>query len=178
MITRRSILAAPSGAILLLPTSAIAQQPIEPPKPEEVSDVARDPERYRQALIGIDALRLTLMLRLIELNQVSDNPQRDLQQYIEIRNLLQRPEFRAEVEAILSSGESAEIIIQTGNVVAPTAARIQNALLEGGVSGPIGRDMVHGFYVVVQLKAVQERKPIVPNEAWYCQIYPFSHFCH
>jgi hypothetical protein len=86
--------------------------------------------------------------------------------------------LRVKVRTALSSSESAEIIIQTSNVVVPTGVRIQNALLEGGVSGPIGRDMVHGFYVVVQLKAVQERKPIVPNEAWYCQIYPFSHFCH
>jgi hypothetical protein len=177
MITRRSLLATASSA-LLLPNSAFAQQPIEPPKPEEVADAVRDPERYRQSLIGMDALRLTLILRLIQLNQPSDNPQRDLQQYIEIRNQLQNPAFRAEMEHFVSEGGSAEIIIQTGNVAAPTALRIQNALLEGGVSGPLGRDMVRGFYIVVQLKAVSERKPVNPTDAWYCHVYPFSHFCH
>jgi len=81
MITRRSILAASSSSILLVPTGAMAQEPFAPPTPEEVLDVARDPERYRQALIGLEALRLTLILRLIELGRPSKNPERDLAQY-------------------------------------------------------------------------------------------------
>jgi hypothetical protein len=177
MITRRSILAASSSSILLVPTRAMAQEPIAPPRPEEVLEVASDPKLYRQALIGFDALRLTLMLRLIELNQPSKDPQHDVEQYIEIFDPLQRPTFREEIVVLLSSGESKEIIIQTGNVAAPTAGRIQKALLEGGVSGPLGRDMVRGFYIVVQLKAVQVKKPVSPTDAWYCQVYPFSAFC-
>jgi hypothetical protein len=178
MITRRFILAASSSSVLLLPTGAMAQQPIEPPTPEEVLNATRDPERYRRVLIGLDALRVTLMLRLIELNQPSENPQRDVEQYIQIRDELERSGFLAEIVVLLPSGESTEIIIQTGNLAAPTAGLIQNALLEGGVSGALGRDMVRGFYIVVQLKAVVERRPVKPTEAWYCQIYPFSRFCH
>jgi hypothetical protein len=111
-------------------------------------------------------------------NQPSKDPQHDVEQYREIFDPLWTPTFREEIVVLLSSGKYTEIIIQAGNVVAPTAGRIQNALLEGGVSGPLGRDMVRGFYIVVQLKAVQERRPVSPTDAWYCQVYPFSFFCH
>jgi hypothetical protein len=180
MITRRSILAASSSSLLLVPTGAMAQaqEPIAPPRPEEVFEVVSNPELYRQALIGFDALRLTLMLRLIELKQPSKDPQHDQEQYIEIFDPLWRPTSRKEIVELLSSGEYKEIIIQTGDVVAPTAGRIQNALAEGGVSGLLGRDMVRGFYIVVQIKAAQAKKPVSPTDAWYCQVYPFSAFCH
>ena len=50
MITRRSILAASSSSLLLVPTGAMAQaqEPIAPPTPEEVLAVAKNPDLYRQ----------------------------------------------------------------------------------------------------------------------------------
>lgn len=177
MVNRRSFLAAPAGAFLWRPTAAMAQA-VEPPKFEDLANVAREPEQYRQALIGLDTLRLVLILRLLELNHPSSDPQRDLQQYVQIRSALQDPAFRAEVEHLLSTDEYAEIVVQTVQAATPTAVRIQNFLAEGGVSGPLGRDMVRGFYIIVLLKAVEDRKPVTPTEAWYCQFYPFSYFCH
>jgi len=176
MITRRSLVVASPGALLLSPTAALAQS-VEPPKPGEVAEVVKNSEKYHAMLVGAEALRLVLIVRLIELNRPSTTPSEDYAQWARIRDPFLQEPFVKELTYRIDAKDSDKIIIDTGVTVGPTTARIQSALAEGGVDGQVGKDMVRSFYLFVQIHAVAEQKPLPADQSWICTTYPFRWFC-
>jgi hypothetical protein len=176
MITRRSVIAASPSALLFSQTAAMAQ-PIEPPTPDQVAEVVKSSEKYRAMLVGTEALRLVLILRLTELNGPSATPDEDYAQWARVRDPFFMEPFLKEVTVRMETRDSDKIIIDAGVVVAPTGANIRTALAEGGVGGQIGQDMVRSFYLFVQIRAVAEQKSPPANESWVCTTYPFRWFC-
>jgi hypothetical protein len=69
--------------VLLSQSSAIAQT-VNPPKAEEVGNSVKDRRQYQGVLLGVDTLRLVLLLLLWQLRGPSEDRNRDLAQWLAV----------------------------------------------------------------------------------------------
>jgi hypothetical protein len=172
-ITRRIFLSSSSAAIIFPCTVAIAQS-IPVPGPEEVWAVLKGERReFVRMLAGVDALARILVLRSWELKP---SEEANLGRWLEIRLPFNTP---APLATIQPTREAADVINGAGKEVLPTAVRIEKALADGGLApgSQLEKDMLRGFILFVQIKAVADRKVLPAKQAWYCEVYPFSVFC-
>ena len=179
MISRRAVLIASATAVAT-PLGPATAQTIAPPTAEAVTKLFEDRNLYARMLVAIDALRLLLILLLLEKKVVSKNPREDLAQFAKMRAPFGAPDFLKMLAEKTSTSERKSLIEAAGKLAIPTATKISGALAEGGVSpkGKIGMDLLSAFYEFSQLQAIADNKKVTSaKESWYCSIYPFSYFC-
>ncbi len=174
-IDRRMFLATTAlGAIAAIPAAA---DYITIPGSEAVQAILKgDFQRYERMLAGVDALTRTLVLLRLEKNPAQKV---DLQSWFKVRQPFNTPAVLHEMQSYGYSSESAAIIKKAGEEVRPVAGRIEQDLAEGGLKpgSQLEKDMMEGFILFVQLKAVADRKAVPAKQAWYCDVFPFSYFC-
>src|SRR4051812_12032258 len=130
-INKRTLIAVASGAALLMPPCKTFAQSFLPPNAEDLGPLPRgDPKENQRMLLAVDPLTGAMALLFLR----KETGEGSLSRWLEIRPPFNTPAAVVQAGQTMNSSMLADIAKTAADQVKPTAAKIEQALAEGGLA--------------------------------------------